>query len=72
MVFHTNVAESYHSLLKRGVAGAFHHVNEKHLGSYLAEFDRRWDTPDERDGMCAVDVTKTAIGARLTFNNTVG
>lgn len=29
---------SYHSLLKRGIIGTFHHVSEKHLGRYLAEF----------------------------------
>lgn len=41
MVFHTNFAESYHSLLKRGIVGAFHHVSAKHLPRYLSEFGRR-------------------------------
>lgn len=67
MVFHTNFAESYHSLLKRGIVGAFHHISEKHIGRYLAEFDRRWNTRKESDGVRAVNVIKTAIGKRLTY-----
>jgi transposase-like protein len=71
MVFHTNFAESYHSLLKRGIVGAFHHVSAKHLPRYLAEFDRRWNTRSDRDGNRTVEVLKTAIGKRLTFESTI-
>jgi transposase-like protein len=71
VVFHTNFAESYHSLLKRGIVGAFHHVSEKHLPRYLSEFDRRWNTRDERDGVRVVNVIKTAFDKRLTFAQTV-
>ncbi|OSZ71953.1 hypothetical protein CAP39_00765 [Sphingomonas sp. IBVSS1] len=67
VIFHTNFAESYHSLLKRGIIGAFHHVSDKHLPRYLAEFDRRWNTRKERDGVRAVDVISTAFGKRLTY-----
>ena len=67
LVFHTNFAESYHSLLKRGIVGAFHHVSEKQLGRYLSEFDRRWNTRKQSDGERAVNVIKTAIGRRLTY-----
>ena len=28
VIMHTNFAESYHSLLKRGLIGTFHHVSE--------------------------------------------
>lgn len=72
VVFHTNFAESYHSLLKRGIMGAFHHVSEKHLGRYLAEFDRRWNTRTDNDGTRAVNVIKTALGKRLTYRALVG
>jgi transposase-like protein len=72
MVFHTNFAESYHSLLKRGIVGAFHHISEKHLGRYLAEFDRRWNTRKQSDGERAVNVIKTAIGKRLTYVEMIG
>jgi ISXO2-like transposase domain len=37
IIFHTNFAESYHSLLKRGIIGTVHHVSDKHLPRYLAE-----------------------------------
>jgi transposase-like protein len=72
VVFHTNFAESYHSLLKRGIVGAFHHVSEKHLSRYLAEFDRRWNTRHDSDGKRTIAVLSTAIGKRLTFDQTIG
>jgi ISXO2-like transposase domain len=71
VIMHTNFAESYHSLLKRGIIGAFHHVSDKHLSRYLAEFDRRWNTRKERDGARCVNVIETAIGKRLTYAQTV-
>jgi len=71
IIFHTNFAESYHSLLKRGIIGTFHHVSDKHLPRYLAEFDRRWNTRNDRDGGRAVRVLETAIGKRLTYKTTV-
>jgi transposase-like protein len=37
-LIHTNFAESYFSLLKRGIFGTFHHVSEQHLPRYLREF----------------------------------
>jgi len=67
-IVHTNFAESYHSLLKRGIIGAFHHVSEKHLPRYLAEFDRRWNTRKQRDGQRVVNVINTAIGRRLRYS----
>lgn len=70
-IVHTNFAESYHSLLKRGIVGAFHHVSEKHLPRYLAEFDRRWNTRKERDGSRALNVINTAFGKRLKYKATV-
>jgi transposase-like protein len=67
VIMHTNFAESYHSLLKRGIIGAFHHVSDKHLPRYLAEFDRRWNTRKDRDGARAVSVIGTAFGKRLSY-----
>lgn len=68
VIMHTNFAESYHSLLKRGIIGAFHHVSDKHLPRYLAEFDRRWNSRTTTDGERTVRVIETAIGKRLTYN----
>ena len=55
------------SLLKRGIIGAFHHVSDKHLTRYLAEFDRRWNTRGTTDGERTVRVIQAAIGKRLTY-----
>ena len=71
VIMHTNFAESYHSLLKRGIIGAFHHISDKHIPRYLAEFDRRLNTRSESDGARTVNVIATAFGKRLTYAETV-
>ena len=71
IIFHTNFAESYHSLLKRGVIGAFHHISDKHIPRYLAEFDRRWNTRKAGDGARTVGVIEASIGKRLTYADVV-
>ena len=43
MFWHTNTAENYFSILKRGIVGIYHHVSETHLHRYLAEFDFRYN-----------------------------
>ena len=40
---HTNTAESFFALLKRGVYGTFHHVSKQHLHRYCDEFSFRWN-----------------------------
>lgn len=67
VIFHTNFAESYHSLLKRGIIGSFHHVSDKHLHRYLAEFDYRWNSRKVADGDRAIATIKAAAGKRLTY-----
>jgi transposase-like protein len=71
--WHTNTAENYFSILKRGVIGIYHHVSEAHLHRYLAEFDFRYNrraalkvTDTER----AADAIRGASGKRLTYNQT--
>lgn len=71
VIMHTNFAESYHSLLKRGIIGAFHHISDKHIPRYLAEFDRRWNTRKDRDGVRAVNVITAAFDKRLTYKSVV-
>ena len=41
--FHTNTAEGYFSIFKRGMKGIYQHCSEKHLHRYLAEFDFRYN-----------------------------
>ncbi len=40
---YTNTAESWFSLLKRGIVGTFHHVSDEHLDRYVKEFEFRWN-----------------------------
>lgn len=66
---HTNTAESFFSLLKRGVFGAFHHVSKHHLHRYCDEFSFRWNSRKMKDG----DRMQLAIagfeGKRLTYRD---
>jgi hypothetical protein len=57
--------------LKRGIIGTFHHVSDKHLPRYLAEFDRRWNSRKVTDGERTVSVLKTALGRRLRYADAV-
>ncbi|MFX4223611.1 MAG: IS1595 family transposase [Thalassobaculum sp.] len=67
LIFHTNFAESYHSLLKRGIVGTFHHVSKKHLSRYLREFEFRWNTRKDDDGDRTFKAIKQARGKRLMY-----
>jgi len=44
---HTNTAENFWSLFKRGVTGSFHKVSAKHLPRHLAEFTYRFNRRKE-------------------------
>jgi transposase-like protein len=67
VILHTNFPESYHSLLKRGIIGTFHHVSEKHLHRYLREFEFRWNSRKVTDGARPVAAIDAAGGKRLTY-----
>ncbi len=41
---HSNTAENFFSILKRGVIGTYHHWSPIHMHRYLAEFDMRYST----------------------------
>lgn len=53
---HSNTAENFFSILKRGIIGTFHHVSEAHLKRYLAEFDFRYS---HRIGLGVNDTMRT-------------
>ena len=67
---HSNSAESFFAILKRGVMGTYHSISEAHMHRYLAEFDFRYST---RTALGVDDTarTNTAIkgstGKRLTY-----
>ena len=64
---HSNTAENFFSIFKRGVIGTYHHMSEAHLGRYCAEFDLRDNTRDMNDGERAAAILKGAVGRRLTY-----
>jgi hypothetical protein len=71
--WHTNTAEGYFSILKRGIVGTYHHVSAEHLHRYLAEFDYRYN---ERVALGVNDrermekSVKGIVGKRLTYRRT--
>ncbi len=67
---HTNSAEGYFSIFKRGMKGIYQHCAEKHLHRYLAEYDFRYNTRTAlgfNDGERAALAVKSAEGKRLTY-----
>lgn len=64
---HTNTIEGYFSLLKRGITGTYHHVSEKHLHRYLAEFDFRYNARKESDAIRAISAVQGIEGKRLQY-----
>jgi transposase-like protein len=70
-LIHTNFAESYHSLLKRGILGTFHHVSRQHLPRYLNEFSFRWNNRKVTDGERAEQAVRQIVGKRLRYTTPV-
>jgi hypothetical protein len=64
---HSNTAENFFSILKRGVVGTYHHMSATHMHRYLAEFDLRYSTKDKTDTDRAADILKGMEGRRLTY-----
>ena len=64
---HSNSAEGFFSMLKRGLNGIYHAVSKEHLHRYLCEFEFRHNHRHMDDG----DRTRAAIlaseGKRLTY-----
>jgi transposase-like protein len=67
----TNTAESFFSLLKRGVYGSWHHVSREHLSRYANEFAFRWNTRGLTDGERMESAIGMTMGKRLTYRQTV-
>ncbi|WP_341632898.1 IS1595 family transposase [Sphingomonas agri] len=67
---HSNTAENFFSIFKRGVVGIYHHMSATHMHRYLAEFDMRYSTKTISDGERAALVLKGMVGRRLTYRRT--
>jgi hypothetical protein len=73
--WHTNTAENYFSILKRGITGVYHHVSEGHLHRYLTEFDFRYNQRialGVNDDQRMAKAAKGVVGKRLTYRRTRG
>ncbi len=67
---HTNSAEGFFSIFKRGMKGIYQHCREKHLHRYLAEYDFRYNHRVKLgygDMERTVAAVKGAGGKRLTY-----
>lgn len=64
---HSNTAESYFAILKRGVYGSSHSISEAHMHRYLVEFDFRWSTRKISDVERAERLLAGAKGKRLMY-----
>jgi transposase-like protein len=67
----TNHCESFFSLLKRGVHGAWHNVSREHLHRYVGEFAFRWNTRKLTDGQRMEAAIGLTSGKRLTYRQVI-
>jgi transposase-like protein len=65
---HTNSAEGFFSIFKRGMKGVYQHCSEKHLHRYLAEFDFRYNNRKISDAERTIEAIKGGDGKRLTYH----
>jgi transposase-like protein len=70
-VAHVNSAESFFSLIKRGVMGSFHHVSREHLHRYAHEFEFRWNNRSITDGQRMEVAIEQTEGKRLTYKQCI-
>jgi len=66
---HTNTAEGYFSLLKRGITGVYHHVGKEHLPHYSNEFDFRYNMRKVEGGIRTVAAISCVEGKRLMYRD---
>jgi len=64
---HTNTAENFFSIVKRGIGGVYQHVGKQHLHRYLNEFGFRYNSRDVKDGVRAILAAEGSEGKRLTY-----
>jgi len=70
---HTNTAEGFYSVFKRGMKGIYQHCSERHLHRYVAEFDFRYSNRVRlgvNDVSRADAALKGIVGKRLTYRTT--
>jgi transposase-like protein len=68
---HINTAESFFSIVKRGIIGSYHHVSEAHLHRYMVEFDYKYNTRKMTDAERFSASIPGIVGKRLTYQRPV-
>ena len=71
---HSNTAEGYFAILKRGIMGTYHHVSEHHLQRYVNEFDFRFSNRKSlgvEDFERALNLLVGVKGKRLTYQTAI-
>jgi len=63
----TTTVESFFSLFKRAIVGAWHHISREHLSRYANEFAFRWNTRHGADGQRLETFARWIEGKRLTY-----
>ncbi|MXX99459.1 MAG: IS1595 family transposase [Chloroflexi bacterium] len=69
---HVNGLESFWAMLKRGYHGTFHHLSEKHLGRYVAEFSGRQSRRDLNTLNQMALLFRGTFGRRLRYSDLIG
>ena len=72
---HVNTAESFFSIVKRGITGTYHSVSEAHLHRYLAEFDFCYNNRSKLGCEDAERFSRAVggiVGKRLTYGGPNG
>lgn len=72
---HTNCAEGFFGVFKKGMTGVYQHCGEKHLSRYVDEFAFRHNTRAKlgfNDAERAALAIQGAAGKRLTYRRTDG
>ncbi len=68
-----NTAEGYFSIFKRGMIGIYQHCSERHLHTYLAEYDFRYSYRIKTGYDDAARADRALLGVkgkRLTYETT--
>jgi transposase-like protein len=67
---HTNSAEGFFGVFKKGMVGVYQHCSEQHLHRYLSEYEFRFNTRTKlgfNDKERAALAIKGTVGKRLTY-----
>ncbi len=68
---HSNTAEAFFAILKRGMYGTYHAVSKEHLHRYVNEFAFRWNHRKSDDGARTLAAIQGSIGKRLMYREPV-